>query len=60
MTDKVHRSVGRQLVENGIKICEVVWKPVAIRLPPVGQPIAAPIRRVDVPLFLERIDQELE
>ena len=60
MADEVDGRIGLDVLENPVEVGDVILKPVGVGLGPVGEPIAAPVRRIDVPAGIERIHKELE
>ena len=58
--DEVDRRPWMDLFEQLVQVAYVIGEPVGVRLDPVGQAVAAPIRRIDVPVAVELVDQELE
>src|SRR5688572_14511988 len=59
MANQIHR-FPMDVVEERLQVREIVRKPVAVGSAPLGEAIPAPVRRVHIPILLERVDQELE
>ena len=61
MAEQVDRRVGRQFVNQGIKVAQIVGEPVGVGgVRQGGQAKAAPIGGDDLPVFGQCIDDELE
>jgi hypothetical protein len=60
VAQQVDRPLGLEVVDQGVKVGQVVGEPKIVHLAGVGQAIAAPVGRDDVAVDFERIDHELE
>ena len=59
VSEQSRRFIRSKMVEQRVEIGEIVGEPVSIERP-VGKPESAPIRRDDVPLSLQGIDEKLK
>jgi hypothetical protein len=60
VADQHDRPLRLEVCEQAVQIAHVIREPVAVGWSPSGEAVAAPIRRDDLPIAAQRVDEELE